>query len=83
LASTERENGDQDLKDVMATEKRRGRSNRPTDPSKDRRFRDFAAGFLKVIQAKDARALTELLKRYEILEGSEEWKRAWKIFYES
>jgi len=79
----EREDGGQDLKDIMATEKRRGRSNRPTDPSKDRRFKDFAAGFLKVIQAKDARALTELLKRYEIPEGSEEWKRAWKIFYES
>jgi hypothetical protein len=81
--SKERENGDQDLKDVMTTERRRVRSNRPTDPAKDRRFKDFAAGFLKVIQAKDARALTELLKRYEIPEGSEEWKRAWKIFYES
>lgn len=79
----ERSDDDQDLKDVIALEKRRGRSNRPTDPSRERRTKNFAKSFLKIVQTKDARALTELLKQFEIPEGSDEWKRAWKIFYEA
>jgi len=77
------EDDNRDLKDVIALEKRRGRSNRPTDPSRERRTKNFASRFLKIVQAKDVRALTELLKQFEIPEGSDEWKRAWKIFYES
>lgn len=75
---------DPNLDDVMAVEKRRGRSNRPTDPAEERKLREFAAGFLRLIKRREPpRALTELLKLYGIREGSPEAKRAWKIYFES
>ncbi|HUA00271.1 MAG TPA: hypothetical protein VMB02_08075 [Candidatus Aquilonibacter sp.] len=73
---------DNDLKDVMAAEKRRGRSNRPVDAAQEKKIRAFAAGVLLAKKRKDARALTEILKLYGISEGSEKWKRAWQAFYE-
>jgi hypothetical protein len=74
---------DPDVEDVMAVEKRRGRSNRPTDPFEERKRKAFAAGFTRAIKSKDPRKITELLKLYEIPENSPEAKRAWKIFLEA
>ena len=72
-----------DIEDVMAVEKRRGRSNRPHDPGRERKIRQLATFGLKAIQARDQRAFTEELKRAGIRENSPEWVRAWKIFYGS
>lgn len=72
-----------DLKDVIAAEKRRGRSSRSFAAAQQKRMRQFVAGLLRVIEAQDSRALTELLKLYEIPEGSEKWNRAWKAFYDA
>lgn len=74
---------ERDLTDAMAAEKRRGRSSRSVAAAQEKRMRQFVAGLLRVIEAQDSRALTELLKLYEIPEGSEKWKRAWKVFYEA
>lgn len=74
---------ERDLTDAMAAEKRRGRSSRSVAAAQEKRMRQFVAGHLRVIEAQDSRALTELLKLYEIPEGSEKWKRAWKVFYEA
>jgi hypothetical protein len=41
---------DPDVEDVMAVEKRRGRSNRPTDPFEERKRKAFAAGFERAIK---------------------------------
>lgn len=74
---------ERDLTDAMAADKRRGRSSRSVAAAQEKRMRQFVAGLLRVIEAQDSRALTELLKLYEIPEGSEKWKRAWKVFYEA
>ena len=74
---------ERDLTDVMAAEKRRGRSSRSFAAAQQKRMRQFVAGLLRVIEAQDSRALTELLKLYEIPEGSEKWNRAWKAFYDA
>lgn len=74
---------ERDLTDAMAADKRRGRSSRSVPAAQEKRMRQFVAGLLRVIEAQDSRALTELLKLYEIPEGSEKWKRAWKVFYEA
>jgi hypothetical protein len=73
---------DDDLKDVMAAEKRRGRSNRPSEAAQEKKIRAFAAGILRAKKRKDKHALTEILKLYGIAEGSEKWKKAWEAFYE-
>lgn len=77
------DDSERDLPDVMAAEKRRGRSSRSIAAAQEKRMRGFVAGLLRVIEARDARALTELLKLYEIPEGSEKWNRAWKAFYDA
>jgi len=78
-----KEDKDQQIKDVMDADKRRGRSNRPFSSAEEKRKKEFVAGLLKVVAARDARALTELLQLYGITEGSQEWMRAWKVFYDA
>ncbi|HEX4074062.1 MAG TPA: hypothetical protein VHX49_01545 [Candidatus Acidoferrales bacterium] len=71
---------DDDLKDVMAAEKRRGRSNRPTEAAQEKKIRALTAGILRAKKRKDKHALTEILKLYGIAEGSEKWKKARECF---
>jgi hypothetical protein len=45
------------------------------------RKRKLAEDGLKAIKAKDARIFTDLLRQAGIVEGSPEWRNAWKAFY--
>jgi hypothetical protein len=73
---------DRDIEDVMAEEKSRGRK-QPLDPSRKKKMRRLAAAALRAIQARDARAFTEELKRAGVREGSSDWQRAWKAFHDA
>lgn len=76
----EEEDIDRDIQDVMAEEKSRGRK-RPLDQNQKQKLRKLAAAALRAIQARDAHAFSEELKRAGIREGSSEWQRAWKAFH--
>ena len=72
-----------DIEDVQTVEQRRGRSNKPLDPEAERKIKKAQRAVVRAIKAKDARALTEQLKRAGVAENSPEWKSAWKAFYGS
>jgi hypothetical protein len=72
---------DREVLDVIQEEKRKAGGHGPLDAAAERKKKRLAEDGLKAIKAKDARTFTELLKRAGILEGSPEWKNAWKAFY--
>jgi len=71
----------EDLKDVMATEKARGR--RPANREERRKKQKLASDVLWALKSGSTHEFSEQLKLAGISEGSAEWERAWKIFYSS
>jgi hypothetical protein len=67
--------------DIIREEKRRGSGRSPRDIEAERKKNKLAEDGLKAIKAKDARVFTELLRQAGIVEGSPEWRNAWKAFY--
>jgi hypothetical protein len=72
---------DREVLDVIREEKRKAGGHGPMDVAAERKKKRLAEDGLRAIKAKDARTFTELLRRAGILEGSPEWKNAWKAFY--
>ncbi len=72
---------DREVLDVVREEKRRGSGRGPKDVEAERKKKKLAEDGLKAIKAKDARIFTELLRQAGIVEGSPEWRNAWKAFY--
>ena len=72
---------DREVLDVMREEKRKVSGRGPRDVEAERKKKKLADDGLKAIKAKDARVFTELLRQAGILEGSPEWRNAWKAFY--
>ena len=60
---------DQDIKDVIAEETRRGRGRAPIDAEQKRKKRELGKGALRAIQFRDERAFGEQLRRAGIREG--------------
>jgi hypothetical protein len=58
----------------------KGKARENAQETKGRR-EAFARKARIVIDRRDVRAFTELLKHAEISEGTPEWERAWKAFY--
>ena len=68
---------DPEIRDVIAAEKRRGRSGATANERKKQRM---AAKALDAIRARDERAFAMHLREADVREGSDEWKRAWRVF---
>lgn len=77
----ERASVDRGILDVIREEKRKGTRRGPKDSTEERKKRKLAADGLRAINAKDARAFTEVLRQGGIRENSPEWKNAWRAFY--
>jgi hypothetical protein len=43
----------------------------------------YSKAILSALNAKDSRAYGEQLRKARIVENSEDWNRAWKIFYDA
>jgi hypothetical protein len=67
---------DKTIQEVYTQERRRGRRTNWQDKSNQN-------AVLVAIENCDAELLSEILKRANVLPGSEGWKNAWKAFYEN
>lgn len=72
----------EDVKDVMDAEKRRGTRRRPLDAEARRKVAALKEDFRRAIRAKDERAFAELLRKAGYPDDSPEFVRAWKMFRE-
>jgi hypothetical protein len=75
---------DDEIEDVRTTEQAgigRAKAKRETR-YKRRALAIFSEQALKAIKNRDARAFEYELRRLKVPEGSEAWRRAWKIFSE-
>lgn len=75
---------DDDVEEFRAQEQtERALSKAKQDAARKKRLKKLcAAEVLRAMTARDARAFETQLRRLEIDENSEEWKRAWKLFSE-
>jgi hypothetical protein len=74
---------DPEVLEVIADETRLARGVGRESAIKRKKMQRLGTKGLQAIQARDARALTRELKLAGIEEGSDAWKRAWKIFHSS
>lgn len=72
---------EQDLKDVMSAEKRRGTRRRPLDAEQMRNRKRLVENLLKAKLAKDERAYLEMLRKAGYGDDSPEFARARKMFH--
>ncbi len=72
---------DREVLDAIQEQKREVSGRGPRDIDAERKKKKLGEDGLRAIKAKDARIFTELLRQAGILEGSPEWKNAWKAFY--
>jgi hypothetical protein len=79
MASDERKI-DPEVQEIIADEKRLVRGARKDAATTEKKRNRLARKALEAIQACDQRAFATHLRDAEIRDGSDEWKRAWKIF---
>jgi hypothetical protein len=51
--------------------------------AQESRRKGFSRKAYQALRTNDERAFAEQLRQANVLEGSEEWKRAWKLFREN
>jgi len=71
---------EEDLRDVIAEERSRGR--RPVDTAELKKRRELRARLRRVLSFGDRGALVKILKDAGHAEGSEEFRRALRVFDE-
>ncbi len=72
---------EQDLKDVMNAEKRRGTRRHPLDAEQMRNRKRLVENLLKAKLARDERAYLQMLREAGYADDSPEFVRAWKMFH--
>lgn len=71
-----------EIREVMEGEKRRGRSRRPIDAEELRRLKALKMGLQRALARKDERELLSALRDAGVKDGSPEFAAALKLFRE-
>jgi hypothetical protein len=71
---------DPQIREVIGDEKRVARGVGREAAAKNRKLKRLATKALEAIAAKDARAYAKHLQEAGVVDGSDEWKRAWIVF---